>query len=158
MIYRVLKKGLIRWKEGGDMTSCLECVCKYCLYWWSSRCPYGDCYDDYRAAVNPYDAAHPAKPLRTHWSNWDQPGEQAHWCRGGEFYPSTDCEYFIQYEGQRVSDCYRAVVSEFQDGYIDCSVREAMSCEACMKDMAEKLGKADNSSGITLKKEVGYEI
>lgn len=73
-------------------------------------------------------------------------------------YPSTDCEHFLQYEGQRVSDCYRAVVSEFQDGYIVCSVREAMSCEACMKDMAERLGKSDNSSGITLKKEVGYEI
>ena len=140
--------------QGGNITStwtawqsfstrkenvCSDCVCRYCLYWWSGRCPYGECYDDHRAEADPYDVAHPTKSPRTHWSNWDQPGEQAHWCRGGALYPSTDCEHFIQYEGQKVSGCYRAAVSEFQDGYIVCSVREAMSCEACMKDMAEKL-------------------
>ena len=23
--------------------TCGDCVCRSCLYWWSSRCPYGGC-------------------------------------------------------------------------------------------------------------------
>lgn len=118
---------------------CGECVCKYCLYWWSIRCPYGDCYDDYRAVIEPYDAAHPDEPPRTGWTDWNKSGEQAHWCREGFFYPTDDCEHFVQYEGQKLSSCYKEVVSEFQDGYVMCYMRNAISCESCMKEMTEKL-------------------
>ncbi len=56
--------------------SCGKCVCRSCLYWWSRRCPYGDCYDDHRAKTDPYDKAHPNEPPRTAWSNWNKPGER----------------------------------------------------------------------------------
>lgn len=59
---------------------CADCVCKTCLMWWSSRCPHGECYDEYRAKVIPYDKAHPNEPPRTTWSNWKT--DQAYWCRG----------------------------------------------------------------------------
>ena len=34
--------------------TCGDCVCNNCLYWWSSRCPYGKCYDDHRAEANEF--------------------------------------------------------------------------------------------------------
>ena len=36
---------------------CFGCCCRNCLYWWSQRCPYGECWDDHRAKVEPYDQA-----------------------------------------------------------------------------------------------------
>ena len=56
---------------------CSQCVCRRCLYWWSGRCPYGGCWDNHRAEVDPYDKAHPDKLPRTVWIHWDKPGEQA---------------------------------------------------------------------------------
>lgn len=41
--------------------SCSDCCCKDCLYWWSSRCPYGICWDDHRAEgqkINDYACEH----------------------------------------------------------------------------------------------------
>lgn len=125
------------------MKDCRDCVCNYCLYWWSSRCPYGECYDDNRAKVDPYTDHHPVRKL---WSNWDKPGEQAHWCRGGALYPAEDCEHFVQYAGGKVVDCARAVTVEYQDGYIECSVRQSMSCEECMKGLTEKLQEGENET------------
>ena len=55
---------------------CFRCCCRNCLYWWSQRCPYGECWDDHRAKAEPYDQAHPDQPPRTEWSDWDKPGEQ----------------------------------------------------------------------------------
>ncbi|MDT4377355.1 hypothetical protein RO787_29015, partial [Blautia coccoides] len=75
---------------------CGQCVCRNCLYWWSDRCPYGGCWDNHRAETDPYDKAHPDKPPRTVWSHWDKPGEQAHWCRGGTFYPAHYCPGFTK--------------------------------------------------------------
>ena len=34
--------------------TCGDCVCDNCLYWWSKRCPYGECYDDHREEADPY--------------------------------------------------------------------------------------------------------
>lgn len=68
-----------------SVAGCDKCICKDCLYWWSERCPYGECYDDRRAKEIPYEAAHPDQPPRTGWSNWRE--DQNHWCRGGVFYP-----------------------------------------------------------------------
>lgn len=76
---------------------CEDCLCRSCMFWWSSRCPHGECYDEYRAKVNPYDKAHPNDPPRTLWSNWKS--EQAYWCRGGTHYPQQVCEHFVCYEG-----------------------------------------------------------
>lgn len=118
--------------------TCVDCVCESCLYHASSRCPYGRCYDDKRAAEEPYDKAHPQQSPRMSWSNWDKPGEQAHWCRGGIFYPVTYCRDFVKYQGCTVTECLKANVAVYQDGYIDCSLIENFGCEQCYKEFGEK--------------------
>lgn len=128
-------------QEYPDLTwgGCGKCDCMTCLYWWSERCPYGSCWDDHRAQVNPYDAAHPLEPPRTEWSNWNKPGEQAHWCRGGENYPMyEECSYYVRYEGQRVKECLKANVAIFQDGYIGCDIINTFGCRRCYKEWEEK--------------------
>ena len=70
-------------EKSNTIAFCDRCVCRACLYWWSNRCPYGKCYDDYRAKIEPYNKIYPDKPPRTGWSNWNKLGEQEHWCRGG---------------------------------------------------------------------------
>lgn len=119
------------------------CVCKSCLMWWSGRCPYGGCYDDYRAATVPYDKAHPNAPPRTGWSNWKE--DQAYWCRGGAFYISVYCEHYIEYQGSIVSDCLGCVVQRFQDGFLRCGHGEVVDCESCyerfMQSISENEGR-----------------
>ena len=95
-------------------------------------------WDDHRAETDPYDKAHPGEPPRTYWSNWNKPGEQEHWCRGGENYPVTYCPHFVKYKGQQVKTCLKANVSIFQDGYIDCSLVENFGCEACYREFEER--------------------
>lgn len=116
---------------------CGDCVCKTCLMWWSSRCPYGGCYDDYRATANPYDKAHPNEPPRTAWTDWE--GDQAHWCRGAAFYPSAHCDHYVKYLGSVVSDCLGANVQRFQDGFMRCGYGEIVDCETCYKQFIERL-------------------
>ena len=122
----------------GPKMGCSDCICKNCLYWWSSRCPYGACYDDQRAKENPYNAAHPNEPPRKLWSDWNKPGEQEHWCRGGTTYPTRFCEYFVKYTGSSVEECLKCNVQKFQDGYISCSMIEHQGCEACYKEFLER--------------------
>lgn len=117
---------------------CTGCVCRNCLYWQSQRCPYGECWDDHRAVTDPYDKAHPEKPLRKGWSNWDRQGEQAHWCRGGQNYPVYYCPNFVKYRGQQVKTCLKANVVIFQDGYVDCCLIDSFGCERCYKEFLEK--------------------
>ena len=121
------------------MTSCTcsQCACYDCLYWWSFRCPYGECFDDRRAIVDPYTSYH---PIRKTWSHWDAPGEQEHWCRAGSFYPisNTECSHYVHYEGQTVKTCLKANVSVFQDGYIDCSLVSNWGCRKCYEEFEEK--------------------
>lgn len=124
----------------GIFPSCSSCVCRNCLYWWSGRCPYGECFDDHRAKAEPYDKAHPGKPPRTGWSNWNKPGEQAHWCRGGTCYPIYYCDKFVKYTGCHVKECLEALVRVFQDGYIDCSIIDSVGCEECYKRLEERQG------------------
>ena len=119
--------------------TCGDCVCRSCLYWWSSRCPYGKCWDDHRAETDPYDAAHPDQPPRKWWSNWDKPGEQAHWCRGGDFYPISYCPHFVKYMGQVVKTCLGENVSIFQDGYIRCSMVDSIGCQECYRRFEERM-------------------
>lgn len=125
----------------GIFPGCDSCVCRSCLYWWSYRCPYGGCYDNLRVQENPYDKAHSDKPPRTAWSNWNKPGEQAHWCRGGVFYPEHYCDQFVKYMGSRIEECLRCNVQVFQDGYIDCSLVDAIGCETCYKNLIGELEK-----------------
>ena len=122
----------------GRFPSCSSCICDNCLYWWSSRCTYGGCYDDIRAEQNPYDKAHPDKSPRTAWSNWNKPGEQAHWCRGGVFYPVSYCDKFVKYKGSRVENCLRCNVQVFQDGYIDCALVDSVGCERCYEEFGKE--------------------
>ena len=134
---------------------CGQCICKKCLYWWSRRCPHGDCYDDIRAKENPYDKAHPDKPPRKAWSNWNKPGEQAYWCRGGMFYPISYCENFVKYEGSVVEDCVDAPIQIFQDGYTICSLKETIGCDECI---ARSEGRArEQIYGCPYMTEVGCE-
>ena len=119
--------------------TCGDCVCRNCLYWWSKRCPYGKCWDDYRAETDPYDAAHPEQPPRKWWSNWNKPGEQAHWCRGGNSYPVSYCPHFVKYEGQDIKDCLCAPVSVYQDGYIQCSIVDSIGCQECYRRFLERM-------------------
>lgn len=117
---------------------CTGCICRNCLYWWSMRCPFGECWDDHRAATDPYDKAHPGKPPRTLWSDWNKPGEQAHWCRGGINYPVYYCPHFVKYKGQQVKSCLKANVSIFQDGYIECCLINNFGCERCYEEFLAK--------------------
>lgn len=119
---------------------CGKCLCIACLYWWSERCPYGSCWDDHRAKVNPYNTAHPLELPRTAWSDWDKPGEQAHWCRGGENYPMCDeCRHYVRYEGQQIKTCLKRNVAIFQDGYIGCGIINTFGCQRCYEEWEEKV-------------------
>ena len=134
---------------------CGQCVCENCLYWWSKRCPHGDCYDDIRAKENPYDKAHPDEPPRKMWSHWNKAGEQAHWCRGGNFYEVSYCENFVKYEGQTVEDCVDAPIQIFQDGYVICSLKDTIGCDECI---AQSEGRArEQIYGCPYMTEVGCE-
>lgn len=135
--------------------SCKDCVCEKCLYRCSDRCPHGRCYDDLRARKNPYDKAHPDKPPRTAWSNWNKPGEQAHWCRGGIFYPVSYCKDFVKYQGLTVEECVECNICVFQDGYISCSQKDSIGCEACI-ERAEKKEK-QNQFDCTYMTDTGCE-
>lgn len=127
--------------RNGPSMHCGDCICKKCLYRWSGRCPYGGCWDDYRAEVDPYDAAHPDQPPRKWWSNWNKPGEQAHWCRGGCFYPVYYCPHFVKYQEQEhiVKTCLGENVSIFQDGYIQCSMVDSIGCQECYRRFLERM-------------------
>ena len=141
--------GQINLKEYIDQRprNCCTCVCRSCLYWWSGRCPYGGCWDDYRAETEPYGRAHPDAPLRKGWSHWNEPGERDHWCRGGVFYPVFYCPRFAKYAGQQVQTCLKANVSVFQDGYIACSLIENYGCEKCYEEFMRKEDEPDNRAG-----------
>lgn len=123
-----------------NIASCGGCICKHCLLWRSSRCPYGECWDNHRAQVDPYDKAHPDKPLRKSWSTWAT--DQAYWCRGGVFYPTEHCEHHIEYDEQstRVEYCLYATVTVYQDGFIRCSLVDSVGCEECYKRWEERNG------------------
>ena len=112
-----------------EFGGCSKCACRDCLMWWSARCPFGECYDDHRAEVIPYDKAHPGEPPRTTWTDWKT--DQAFWCRGGVCYPQEICEHYVHYTGQTVEECLCSMVSRFQDGYILCSIIDTVGCTAC---------------------------
>ena len=121
------------------MGGCGSCACKSCLLYRSSRCPFGECWDDHRAVANPYNGCH--DKVRTAWTNWDKPGEQEHWCRGGVCYErEAECPHFIAYDegGHIVRTCLLANVEVFQDGYIRCSIIDNIGCEECYRRFEEK--------------------
>lgn len=122
-------------KERPHTGDCTECYCQSCLYRWSFRCPYGHCWDDHRAKTKPFNKLFPDQSPRTLWSDWNKPGEQAYWCRGGVCYPERKCEHYIKYEGQAIEDCVNANVSIFQDGYMICSLKDTIGCDACIAEM-----------------------
>lgn len=128
-------------RDNVTFRTCGQCICMNCLYWWSSRCPYGGCYDDHRAKIEPYNEAYPDKPPRTWWSDWDKPGEQAHWCRGGILYPVHYCQKFVKYNTNQhiIKDCLKAVVDVYQDGYISCSLVDTLGCEACYREFEKRM-------------------
>ena len=101
--------------------------------WWSGRCPFGGCYDDKRATELPWDKAHPNEPPRKAWTDWKN--DQKHWCRGGASYATEHCEHYIQYQEKdtTVRTCLGCNITQFQDGYISCSLIEHVGCEECCK-------------------------
>ena len=114
---------------------CGPCVCRECLLWWSGRCPMGECWDDHRAKAEPWPG-----PVRESWSDWDKPGEQAHWCRGGVCYPVDNCPSFIRYDRSRtlVQDCLEDAIVKYQDGYVQCSIIDVIGCEECYRRFVER--------------------
>ena len=122
-----------KWKM--RIGGCTGCICMDCLFWWSLRC---GCFDEFRAETDPFIKAHDGR-IRKGWSHWDKPGEQDHWCRGGEFYPAVpgDCDRFVQYVDQRIEQCLKAPVSVFQDGFIRCPLVDRIGCEQCMEEWEE---------------------
>ena len=118
------------------MGGCGPCVCKKCLLWWSGRCPRGGCWDEWRAAHEPWPG-----PVRRQWTDWDKPGEQAHWCRGGACYAAMACPDYIEYESDKaiVQDCLEGAVVKYQDGYIQCSMIDVMGCEECYRRFEERI-------------------
>lgn len=123
--------------EKASVKGCTDCLCKDCLKWWQCRCPYGECYDDYRAKIDPYDLAHPNTPPRTQWTHWKE--EQSYWCRGGITHPQCVCGDYVPYSGSSVvKTCLDANVQIFQDGYILCSIVENTGCEQCYERFKSK--------------------
>lgn len=128
---------------------CSKCICRNCLMWWSSSCPHGECYDDYRAKFLPR-TKQIGQSIRKLWTDWSKNGEQDHWCRGGITKPlernTNDmfgCYAYVPYEGQKVHTCLKANVSVFQDGYIECSLLKNYGCEACYRDFLSKEGERE---------------
>ena len=123
------------------MGLCSECICFSCLYYKSLRCPYGGCWDDFRASMKPYNICHPNKPQRNGWSNFDKPGEQAHWCRGGIFYIAQKCNNYIKYKDDKtkVVECLGCSITVFQDGYKQCSIIDSVGCEKCYEEFLGKV-------------------
>ena len=117
-----------------SIAGCSACICRDCMLWWSDRCPYGGCWDDERAKIRPYDADHPGKGPRTWWTDWEKPGEQAHWCRGGIFYPATMCANYRQYSRPRVKACLKQNIQQWDDGYIQCGLVQTIGCERCYEE------------------------
>lgn len=120
----------------GSAFYCKDCVCQSCLYYFSERCPFGKCYDDWREKNNPFDKAHPGRPPRTMWSNWRT--DQGFWCRGGVFYPAHYCSHWEPYHGLIVKECLGQNVCVFEDGYIRCGIIDTVGCEECYKRFLEK--------------------
>jgi len=118
------------------MGTCSKCACRSCLLWWSQRCPHGGCWDDHRAKVDPWPGE-----VRKSWTNWNLPGEQEHWCRGGAFYPTDSCLDYIEYEHDKVQvrTCLVENVQVFQDGYILCGLVNVLGCEECYRRFEERL-------------------
>ena len=118
---------------------CGECVCLSCLMYHSGRCPYGGCWDDLRAIEQPYTEYH--SDIRKTWTNWNKPGEQEHWCRGGICYEFDGaCPSFIRFDPARkiVRTCLLANVEKFQDGFIRCSIIDSIGCEECYRRFEEE--------------------
>ena len=76
--------------------------------------------------------------VRCGWSDWNKPGEQAHWCRGGFTYICEKCDQYVHYEGQTIKKCLLENVGVFQDGYILCGLVDTWGCEECYKRFLEK--------------------
>ena len=116
------------------MRSCSDCVCRRCMRWWQQMCPHGGCFDDLRAREDPWKG-----PERRTWSDWNKPGEQAHWCRGGNFYPVESCGEFAEYQKPVVTDCLSAVIQKWADGTIQCSILDSIGCSECMRRFEERM-------------------
>ncbi len=117
---------------------CRDCLCEDCLYRWSGRCPYGECYDDLRAKANPYDKAHPDDPPRTGWSTWES--DQAFWCRGGICYSAFDCRRYEKIDDRLTvaKECLCAHVTVYQDKYIRCPIIDKVGCKECYDRFIER--------------------
>jgi hypothetical protein len=64
-------------------------------------------------------------------------------CKGGIFYPATECDRFIEYDKTKtvVKSCLKANVTEYQDGYRKCSLIDTIGCKKCFKEWERRLDK-----------------
>ena len=133
-----------RTEPKASIGGCGDCVCMDCMKWWQNTCPHGGCYDDHRAMAMPFDAIHPGI-IRKLWSDWAKTGEQAHWCRGGTFYPEKMCEHYIRYEIPLTRECLNAPVRVWKDGKIDCALVDVVGCEECMRQWEARVHDDQNN-------------
>lgn len=117
---------------------CGPCICKDCMRWWQGKCPHGGCYDELRAKTEPWEG-----PVRKGWTDWDLPGEQAHWCRGGVFYPAESCGDHLKYQEPVVRYCLTEAVTQWADGTIICGMADSIGCAECMRRFEEREGEND---------------
>lgn len=80
--------------------------------------------------------------MRKTWTNWNLPGEQALWCRGGIFYPISSCVHYVRYERDKtiVRTCLLENVQVFQDGYILCGLVNILGCKYCYEQFEVRYG------------------
>ena len=127
-------------RYGTLATSCSNCECRNCLFWWKSDCPNGMCFDDLREKTDPYTNHY---PRRSGWSNADKPREQEHWCRRGDFYPVTGLPCYIPYKADKtkVEPCFGPNIVRYQDGSIKCCQVETVGCKECVRRWEENIEK-----------------
>lgn len=69
-------------------------------------------------------------------------GEKCGECDSIHYNQVYDCPKYAKRDDSqtRVHDCLEAVVVVYQDGYISCSLVDAVGCEECYKRFQEKIG------------------
>lgn len=87
---------------------CTGCICESCLKRAQGKCPYGCCYDSWRAAH-----------------------DSQHRCLGGIHYEIDACDEYVEYKGAEIKYCLNAAITIYQDGSICCPLVECLGCEEC---------------------------
>ena len=70
------------------------------------------------------------------------------------FYPERKCEHYVEYTGCTIEDCIAAPIQLFQDGFLICTLKDSIGCEACI---AREEGKKINDYACEFMTDTGCE-